>query len=113
PYTIPPAQQLQFVKLDVSYTGVGAMQRFVFQPPQLNIIFILEDGRSIRHRLIITALRNPLLLSYYIETDADIYEFFSTHQVSGKRIKQFIINAPEYAYKKVIRLDLEQIILKE
>jgi hypothetical protein len=111
-YTIPQAEQLQFAKFDVEYTPAGAMQRFIFQPPILTIVFVLEDGRSIQHRIIITALKNPLLLSYYIESDTDLLTFFSSYQLSGKKIKQFMISAPDYAYKKTIKFELENIILK-
>jgi hypothetical protein len=108
-YGLSQNQYLQYATFDIRYSKRGSLMRFLFQPPEVNIKFILEDGRSVNHRLIITTLQNPVLLSSYIENNTDAWNFFSGNKMTVKKIRQMIISAPSWAYEKDIILQLQDV----
>jgi hypothetical protein len=111
-YSLSESQKLQYATFDIRYTKRGNLVRFMFQPPRLTITFVLEDGRLISHRLIISTLQNPVMISSYIESNADALNFFSGNQIAGKKIRQLKISAPSWAYEKDINLQLLDIGFK-
>ena len=105
-YSLAESQSFKYAMFDIRYSKGGSLTRFLFQPPLLEITFFLDDGRSVNHRLIISTLQNPLLLSSYIESSTDSWNYFSGNMVAGKRIKQLKISAPSWAYENKIHLQL-------
>lgn len=112
-YDIPVSEHLQFATFNIQYTGVGKAQRFIFQPPVLNISFILDDGRKAEHRLIISSVNNPVLLSYYIETDEDTRQFLLNRTLNRNRITKLMISGPSYAYKREITMNFFNMLLSK
>lgn len=108
-YELTESQYLQYATFDIRYSKRGSFMRFLFQPPEVSIKFILEDGRSVNHRLIITTLQNPVLLSSYIENNKDAWNFFSGNKMTDKKIKQMMISAPSWAYEKEIGLQMQEV----
>lgn len=108
-YELTESQYLQYATFDIRYSKRGSLMRFLFQPPEVSIKFILEDGRSVNHRLIITTLQNPVLLSSYIENNKDTWNFFSGNKMTDKKIKQMMIIAPSWAYEKEIGLQMQEV----
>ncbi len=108
-YDLTENQYLQYATFDIRYSKRGSLMRFLFQPPELTIRFILVDGRSISHRLIISTLQNPVLLSTYIANNADAWNFFSGNKMEIKKIKKIMISAPLWAYEKDIYLQIQDV----
>ncbi len=111
-YSLAEDDSLTYATFDIKYSKTGRLMRFLFQPPMLEITFILDDGRSVNHRLILSTLQNPVLLSSYIESSTDSRNYFSGSGEPGKRIKQLKISAPSWAYEKNIHLQIMDIDIK-
>ena len=111
-YSLAEGESFKYATFDIRYSKSGGMMRFLFQPPMLEITFILDDGSTVNHRLIISTLQNPVLLSSYISGNADAWNYFSGNAFAGKRIKQFKISAPSWAYEKDMHFQILDINIK-
>lgn len=109
-YAIPETGEPLYATFDIKYSNGGSIARFMFQPPQVTIHFVLEDGRQLSHRLVITTLHNPVLISHYIENVADAKKFFTGSLPDGKKIKKMMISSSPFAYMSIIKVEFKKLI---
>ena len=84
PYIIPKSDNvLCYLYANVTYTLWGKIQGFLYQPPQLEIELMYQDGTKCRFKAIVPILKTGVLINKKIHTTDDAAIFFRTKGVQN------------------------------
>ena len=88
-YFLKDPNKSYFIKMDVEYSPLGKAIRFAYKPFLFWINFTLEDGTVFRHRVVVPAYRDGVLINPYIEDASDLFNFVTGAPAERKKIKSF------------------------
>lgn len=121
-YNLKNFDRSYFIKADIEYTLLGKVVRLFYKPFLMWINFTLEDGSQMRHRIILPALKDGILINPYIENEIDLLNFMKDGQ-TGKKIRSFRFEtfsstaALNYvavkSYDKTIKLSVAEVSIKK
>jgi hypothetical protein len=110
---IENTDDLQILYADVEYSLLGKLQRLLYQPPQLFITLVAEDGTAQTFKAIVPILKGGVIINKFIPP-SDNYEemetFITFNGALNKRIVQYKIHSStQYGFKSDFKVKLEKI----
>jgi hypothetical protein len=118
-YALPDPNKTYLCQIDLDYSALGNLSKFLYQPLNLKIVFALDDGREREFRAVVPILKSGVVINPLIESDVDHEMFFSGRTESLKKIKSFRLE-PFYRnyfeklnllnYREPVKIEVRELI---
>ena len=78
---------VRIIKVKTSYNWLGKLLNLFFQPPQLNMTLVTEDGKKSSYRTVPILLSKGLIINSKIDKIDEVKQFFDQGFVENKSIE--------------------------
>jgi hypothetical protein len=107
-------EAIQCLYADVEYSFLGKLRRFFFQPPELLIALILEDGSIRNYKAIVPIVNDGIIINKYVSSQGDFESFIT---FAGKRNMMVVgykfYTNDEWGFKDKYRWKIKKMILED
>ena len=113
PIIVPITTNLQILKINITYSFLGKIIRFLYQPPELKAIFTLCDGSTHSYRVIKPILEEGIIVNKFIVNNKDFTKLFNNSSIENiPKVSSIKIMGDKWGFNKDIELKWKQINIK-
>jgi hypothetical protein len=109
---LPVTNNILIMRADVHYSLLGKLRRLLFQPPQLFVSLITENGKVYEYRAITTLLAGGVIINKFInkQNNNDFEVFLASQGQSNTKIAsvKFFSDAP-WGFNDTFTFSLEEL----
>ena len=109
-FNLPESKNFTLAKASIKLNLLGKLRRILYQPAEINIELVMEDGSSAFHKAILPVLQHGVVLNPYISDPIDFAEFVNnSNQKLGKKVVKIKFVTTSNSYSDDIKLEISEI----
>jgi hypothetical protein len=93
-----------YMTADIQYTAFGTLKKWFYQPPLLDVVFVMDSGAGQKIRAVRPLLQEPELINKLVENNVDLKNFMSGDLSKLRTIKGFIFQPRSAGFKDSIKV---------
>jgi hypothetical protein len=102
-FEIEKSKDLVLMKFDLSYSNLGKIIRFFYQPPSLKVRFTLDDGKQYTFKIIIGLLSEGVIVNKFLLTNKQVTQLYKKELNTIPDIKKIEIIGNDWGFIKEIK----------
>ena len=100
---IEKSKDLVLMKFDLSYSNLGKIIRFFYQPPSLKVKFTLDNGKQYTFKIIIGLLNEGVIANKFLLTNKEVTQLYKKELNTIPDIKKIEIIGNDWGFIKEIK----------
>ena len=100
---IEKSKDLVLMKFDLSYSNLGKIIRFFYQPPSLKVKFTLDNGKQYTFKIIIGLLNEGVIVNKFLLTNKEVTQLYKKELNTIPDIKKIEIIGNDWGFIKEIK----------